>query len=169
MAQNFLVLDRVDVRRSGVAGSGRPNIVAKFVIPPIRMKNVTRTAGGGVADIDYVQYRLQAIEPAATIHGFDSDLLPGVKDRYTLAASLRIRKTGLLVPLRCEIEGIIAEWAPDEGDPAQFNGCNSTWKEVTHFELTIDGQEWWYVDEDEGEIRRMGKSLTEASRRALGS
>lgn len=169
MAQNFLVLDRIDIRRSGVAGSGRSNIAAKFVIAPIKLKTVTRTAGGSVTDVEYVQYRTEAIQPAATIHGFDDDLLPGIKDRYTLAGSLRVRKTNTFVPLRCEIEGIIAEWAPDEADPAQFNGCNSIWKEVTHFELTIDGQEWWYVDEDEGEIRRMGKSLTEASRRALGS
>lgn len=167
--QPFLILDQVDVRRAEVADSGRALIIAKMVIPPVRLKNVPRSAGGGVMDVDYVQYRVQAIEPGLTVFGFDSDFLPGIKDRWTFSASLRVRKTNAFVPVRCEIEGITSDWTPDEMDPAQFNGCNHVIKEVTHFELAIDGKEWWYIDEDEREIRRMGKSLTAASRRALGS
>lgn len=169
MVQPFLILTSVDVRRAEVAGSGRPTIISKLVIPPIRFKMASRSAGGGVVDVDYMQHRLQAIEPALMVNGMDSDLMPGIRDRWTFAAAMRHRKTNKHVPVRCEIEGAIVDWSPDEADPAQFNGCNHLIKEVVHFELTVDGEEWWYVDEEEREIRRMGISLTEDVRRALGS
>ncbi|UXS04476.1 phage major tail tube protein [Agrobacterium tumefaciens] len=169
MAQPFLTLVDIDARKSLESGSTRATIIAKMVIPPLRFKTTTRTAGGGVLDVDYSQDRLQPIEPAVSVHGFDSDLMPGVKERWTLAAALRNRKTSAMVPVRVEIEGVIVEWSPDEADPGQFNGCNSIFKEVTHFELSIDGKEWWYVDEDERVIRRMGVDITAARRAALGA
>lgn len=169
MAQPFLILQDVDVRRAEVADTGRANTISKMIIPPIRFKTSTRSAGGGVVDVDYSQDRLQPIEPGLTVFGFDADLMPGVKDRWTFAAAMRDRKTGKSVAVRCAIEGIIVDWSPDEADPSQFNGCNHQIKEVTHFDLSIDGKEWWYVDEDERTVRRMGIDLTAARRAALGS
>lgn len=169
MAQPFLILTAVDVRRAEVAGSGRPTTIAKMVIPPIRFKTTSRSAGGGVVDIDYMQTRLQPIEPALMIHGLDKDLMPGLRDRWTFAAAMRDRATNKAVGVRCEIEGAIVDWSPDEADPAQFNGCNHLIKEVTHFELSISNEEWWYVDEAEREIRRNGVSLTDDVRQALGA
>ncbi len=168
MAKDFLVLHSVDVRRAEVSGSGRATIISKMVIPSIKFKTTTRSAGGGVMDIDYMQPRLQPIECGLMVHGIDTDLMPGMRDRWTFAGALRNVKTGASVALRCEIEGAIVEWSPDEADPAQFNGCNHSIKEVIHFELSLDGQEIWYVDELEGEIRSKGVSLTAADRRALG-
>lgn len=169
MANPYLILDSVDVRRAEVAGSGRPLILQKFVIPPVRFKTTTRSAGGGVVDIDYMQKRIQPLEPAFMVFGMDPDLMPNVRDRWTFAAAMRNRTTNKAVAVRCEIEGAIVEWTPDEADPGAFNGCNHLIKEVTHFELTIDGQEIWYIDEDEREIRQKGVSLTADVRRALGS
>ncbi len=169
MANPYLILDSVDVRRAEVAGSGRPLILQKFVIPPVRFKTTTRSAGGGVVDIDYMQKRIQPLEPAFMVFGIDPDLMPNLRDRWTFAAAMRNRTTNKAVAVRCEIEGAIVEWTPDEADPGAFNGCNHLIKEVTHFELTIDGQEIWYIDEDEREIRQKSVSLTADVRRALGS
>lgn len=169
MANPFLILTAVDVRRAEVAGSGRPLLIQKLVIPPIRFKTATRSAGGGVMDVEYMQERLQPLEPALTVHGIDPDLMPGQRDRWTFSAAMRDRKTNRQVPVRAEIEGAIVEWSPEEADPAQFNGCNQMIKEVTHFELTVDGNELWYIDEEEREIRRNGVSLTADVRRALGA
>lgn len=169
MANPFLILTNVDVRRAEVAGSGRPLIMSKLVVPPVRFKTTTRSAGGGVVDIDYMQERLQPLEPAFMVFGIDPDLMPGLRDRWTFSAAMRDRKTNRAVAVRGEIEGAIVDWSPDEADPAQFNGCNHLIKEVTHFELTMDGEEIWYVDEEEREIRRNGVSLTAVQRRALGS
>ena len=169
MAKPFLILESIDARKATVADTSRATTIARLVIPPIRFKTTTRTAGGGVMDVDYHQNRLQPIEPAMMINGFDEDLIPGEKEQWTLAAQLRQRKSGAFVPVRIEIEGVIVEWTPDEADPAQFNGCNAIMREVTHFELIIDNKEWFYADEEEREIRRMGKSLMSGRRAALGS
>lgn len=169
MANPFLILDSVDVRRAEVAGSGRPLILQKFVIPPVRFKTMTRSAGGGVVDIDYMQKKVQPLEPAFMVFGIDRDVMPNLRDRWTFAAAMRDRKTNKAVAVRCEIEGAIVEWTPDEIDPGAFNGCNHLIKEVTHFELSIDGQEIWYIDEDEREIRQNGASLMADVRRALGA
>jgi uncharacterized protein len=168
MAQPFLVLHAVDVRRAEVSGSGRATTISKMVIPSIKFKTTSRSAGGGVMDIDYMQTRIQPIEPGLMVHGIDTDLMPGLRDRWTFAGAMRNVKTGASVALRCEIEGAIVEWSPDEADPSQFNGCNHQIKEVTHFELSLDGREIWYADEEERELRRLGVSLTSADRQALG-
>lgn len=167
--KDFLILNMVDLRRGNLAGDTRKNIIQKLVIPPVKLKKAMRSAGGGVMDVNHVQLRSEMLEPAATIFGFDGDLLPGVADLYTFAASMRRRKDNVVVPLRGTFFGTLSEWTPDEADPAAFNGCNVKWDEVTHFDLTIDGQEHWYIDEDEGVIRRMGVDLTAADRAALGA
>ena len=79
MANPYLILDSVDVRRAEVAGSGRPLILQKFVIPPVRFKTTTRSAGGGVVDIDYMQKRIQPLEPAFMVFGIDPDLMPNLR------------------------------------------------------------------------------------------
>jgi hypothetical protein len=165
----FLILQDIDVRKATEADSSRATTIAKMTIPPIRFKTTVRTAGGGVVDVDYSQNRLQPIEPAFMTHGFDGDMMPGLKERWTFAAALRNRKTGASVPFRAEIEAVIVEWTPDEADPAQFNGCNAILKEVTHFEMSIDGVEHWYMDEEERALRRMGVDLMAARRAALGA
>lgn len=167
--KDFLILNMVDLRRGNLAGDTRKNIIQKFVVPPVKLKKSMRSAGGGVMDINHVQPRLEPLEPAATIFGFDGDLLPGVPDLYTFAASMRRRKDNAVVPVRCTVFGTPSEWTPDEADPAAFNGCNIKWDEVTHFDLLIDGVEHWYIDEDEGVIRRMGIDLAAADRAALGA
>ncbi|TRL35488.1 phage major tail tube protein [Rhizobium straminoryzae] len=168
-AKPFLILQDIDVRKATEADSSRTTTIAKMTIPPIRFKTSTRSAGGGVMDVEYSQDKLQPIEPAFSVHGFDQDMMPGLRERWTFAAALRNRKTGGAVPFRATIEGVIVEWTPDEADPSQFNGCNALLKEVTHFEMTIDGVEYWYVDEDERVLRRMGVDLMASRRAALGA
>lgn len=167
--KDFLILNQVDLRRGTVVGDTRKNIIEKFVIPPIKLKKSPRAAGGGVMEINYVRPFIDPPEPAATIFGFDGDVLPGVKDTWTFAASMRRRKDNTVIAVRGTVIGTISEWTPDEADPNAFKGCNIKFDEVTHFDLTIDGVEWWYIDEDESEIRRMGVSLTAADRAAVGA
>ncbi len=52
--------------------------------------------------------------------------------------------------------GVITEWAPDEQTPEDFKGCNSSIKEISHINLSFDSKEWFYADEAEREIRRLG-------------
>ncbi|MDN3719417.1 phage major tail tube protein [Roseibium salinum] len=63
----------------------------------------------------------------------------------------------------------MVEWEPDESDPEDFQGCNHALKEVTHFELILDGEELYYIDFWERIMRRNGEDLFEGVRGALGA
>lgn len=168
MAQKpFLVMTMVDFRRSSAAEDSRTTILDKVVLGGFKFKTLSRSAGGGVMDVDYFIPKLEAIELSISVNGFDQDLMPGVQDRWTMAAAMRDRK-GKRVSVRLEVEGVIVEWAPDEASPAEFKGCNSAIKQIGHIDLTIDGKPWFYADEEEGEIRRLGVSLTAEDRAAAG-
>lgn len=169
--QPLFMLTAVDVRRAEVAGSSRATTIAKLTIPPIRFVTASHNPGGGVMAVDYTLPRVQAIEPAFSVKGIDTDVFTGIgeRDRWVLAGAYRDKKTNRAIPGRCIIEGAIAEWTPDESDPGEFQGCNHQFKEVTHFELALDGKELWYIDTEERIIRRNGVDLFAADRQALGA
>lgn len=168
--QNILVLTAIDVRRASETGSGRPNLVTKLTIPPIKFATANHNPGGGVISKDYVLPRVQTIEPAFSVKGIDTDIFRGfgTVDRWVFAGAYRDTKTGAMLPARAIIEGAIAEWEPDETSPEEFQGCNHMFKEVGHFELRLNGKELWYIDDDERALRRNGDDLFKDVRQALG-
>jgi len=169
--QPLYLLTAVDVRRATQTGTSRALTISKLVIPAIKFVNVNHSPGGGVMGVDYLQPRIEPLEPAMETKGFDTDVFTGFgeRDSWVFAASMRNKKTNLPEPVRGVIEGAIAEWEPDEADPTEFVGCNHSFKEVTHFELHLNGKELWYIDNDERIIRRNGVDLFAADRLALGA
>lgn len=165
-----LVLVAVDVRRGRVSGTSRANIINKLVIPPIRFVNVEDTPGGGVVSIQQVIPRLEPLEPTYSTNGPDVDFFTGFgeSDVWTMAGAYRHPRRGLL-PARSIIEGVTAEWEPDESNPKEMQTCNHVFRGVIHFEFHLEGRELWYIDADERVIRRNGVDLFAAVRRALGA
>lgn len=167
----LFILTAVDVRRAEVAGSSRATTIAKLTIPPIRFVTASHNPGGGVMAVDYALPRVQAIEPAFSAKGIDTDIFSGFgeRDRWVFAGAYRDKKTNRPIPGRAIIEGAIVEWTPDESDPGEFQGCSHQFKEVTHFELMLDGAELWYIDAEERIVRRNGVDLFAGDRQALGA
>ena len=93
----------------------------------------------------------------------------GLTDRWTFACAYRDKKANRAVPARGVIEGAVTQWEPDESDPEEFQGCTHAFKEVTHFEFLLDGEEKLYFDFWERVARRDGVDLFEEDRRALGA
>lgn len=169
--QPLYLLTAVDVRRAEQAGSSRATTISKLTIPPVRFVTAGHSPGGGVMGVDYVQPRIEPLEPAFMVKGIDIEVFSGlgVRDRWTFAGAYRDKKTNRAIPARAIIEGAVVEWEPDESDPAEFQGCNHILREVTHFEFLLDSKELWYIDNDEREIRRNGIPLFADDRRALGA
>ncbi len=165
-----IMLVAVDVRRAEKAGSSRANIVDKLTIPPIRFSTADHNPGGGVMGVSYVLPRIEAPEPAFATKGIDTDIFDGFGevDKWVFAGAYHSQRHGVL-PARCVIEGAIAEWAPDESSPVEFQGCNHIFRQVMHFELFLDGKELWYIDSDERIMRRNGRDLYAPVRQALGA
>lgn len=165
-----ILLVAVDVRRAQVAGSTRANIIDKMTIPAIKFATASHNPGGGVMGVDFVLPRIEAPEPAFSVKGIDEDIFRGLGevDRWTFAGAYHDRVKGMIAA-RGIIEGAIAEWEPDESDPAEFQGCNHVFRQVTHFELHLAGKELWYIDSEERVLRRDGVDLFAGVRRALGA
>ncbi|WP_223479258.1 phage major tail tube protein [Oricola indica] len=169
--QSLYLLTAVDVRRATEAGSSRATTIEKLTIPPVKFATVPHNPGGGIGAVDYALPRLEVFEPAFMVKGIDTDIFRGMGtvDRWTFAGAFRDKKLNRVVPARAIIEGAVTEWEPDESSPTEFLGCNHAIKEVTHFEFTLDGTEYWYFDFEERVIRRAGVDLFADVRNALGA
>lgn len=164
------MLVAVDVRRANSPGSGRPDIISKITLPSIRFINANHNPGGGVISVDYVMPRIEPPEPAFEVKGVDTNIFDGFgkPNRWVFSGAWRDPRSGKMIPSRAVIEGAIAEWEPDESDPAEFQGCRHIFREVSHYEFRLDGKELWYVDRDERILRVSGKDYFAEVRRALG-
>jgi len=169
--QPLYLLTAVDVRRATQPGSSRATIISKMAIPAIKFITAEHNPGGGVMAVDFAQPRIEKVEPAFEVKGFDTDIFGGMGEveRWTFAGSVRDKKTGKAQPARAVIEGAITEWTPDEASPTEFVGCNHAIKEVTHYEFWLNGVELWYSDFWERILRRGGVDLFAEDRRALGA
>ena len=121
--------------------------------------------------VDFTLPRIEPVEPAFMVKGIDTEVFGGLgtKDRWVFAGAYRDKRTNLDVPGRAIIEGAVAQWEPDETDPAEFQGCNHVLKEVTHIEFTLAGKELFYIDFEERILRFDGKDHFEGVRAALGA
>lgn len=172
MAQKpLLILSAVDVRRATQTGTSRATTISSLTIPAINFITTDHTPGGGVMGVNFTQPRIEPLEPAFTAKGLDPDVFRGmgVKDTWTFAQAYKDKQTGRDIAARGIIEGAISGWEPDESDPAEFQGATHMFREVTHLELSLDGEELLYIDFYERVFRRAGQDLFEGVRRALGA
>lgn len=173
--QPIYVFEAVDVRRADEPDSSRARTIEKLVLPSIKRKTVEFTAGGGIGTVNHVLPQIDAPEPAFAVKGLDVDVLTrfgfgaGSHDKWVFSGAVRNKSAGgRMLAFRAIIQGIVAEWAPDEFSAGEFLGCNHTIHEVTHYELILDGRELWYWDEEELEARSGGVSWFAEIRNALG-
>lgn len=170
--QPLYQLTAVDVRRAEEAGTSRATVINKLTLPGLTFAGSEHTPGGGVVTVKFAQPRLEAIEPKFEVKGLDLDVFRGLGQpgRWIFAGAYREKKSGGggVVGARAIIEGAISIWEPDESDPAEFQGCNHTFSEVTHYEFSLDGQELFYIDFFENVLRVNGVDMFAAERRALG-
>lgn len=170
--QPLYQLSAVDVRRAQEAGTSRATTIAKLAMPGLSFVGSEHSPGGGVMAVKFTQPRLEALEPKFEAKGIDLDVFRGMgqTDRWVFAGAYREKKPGGggVVPARAIIEGAISAWEPDESDPAEMQGCNHTFAEVTHYEFILNGVELFYVDFFENVIRMNGVDLFADDRKALG-
>lgn len=171
--QPFYQLAAVDVRRAEVQGSSRATTIEKLTMPGIDFVASEFSPGGSVMAVNFVQPRLNAVEPKWSSKGLDLDIFGGLgkRGRWVMAGAYRQIGPGGGGPIgaRCIIEGAIANYEPGESDPAELQGCNYTFKEVTHIEFTLGDKELYYVDVFERVLRFDGVDHFEEIRQALGA
>ncbi|GHA13286.1 hypothetical protein GCM10007989_04840 [Devosia pacifica] len=171
--QPLYLLTAVDLRRATETGSSRAATISSLTLPSIQFANAEHNPGGGVGAVNFAIPRIQAPEPKFSAKGIDRDIFRGMgqAERWTFAGAYREKRSGGSVSIggRGIIEGAITMWEPDESDPAEFQGCNHSFTEVTHYELTLGDEELFYWDFWERVVRVAGVDLFADERRALGA
>jgi len=167
----LIMLTAVDLRRADRNGTSRAITIAKLTVPSVKFASAEHNPGGGVLGVDFTLPRIEALEPKFDARGIDTEIFASMGERHawTLAGAYRDKKTNRVLPARAVIEGVVAEWEPDESDPAEFQGCSHMFREVTHMDLSIDNDELVYVDFWERELRLKGKDIYADERQALGA
>ncbi|WP_336488281.1 phage major tail tube protein [Methylobacterium nigriterrae] len=167
------VMEAIDVRRADQPESSRQKIIQTMALPALTRRTSEHMAGGSVMSLNLSFPQIEALEPKYATGGFDLDTLrhfglaAGSFDKWVFAGSVRVRRGGV-VPARAIIEGVVNAWEPDENTPGELMKCNHTIVEVSHYELVIDGEEIFYVDDDENVARSGSVDWFAPTRRALG-
>ena len=169
MQQDLYIFAAADVRRNSKPDVSRANITATVAVPALKLKNASASAVGGVTDVNWVMPQCEAPEPKFGLNGPDLDIFDGMgmSDLWTFASAFK-KQNGVIVPARAIIEGIVAEWEPDEQSPGELMKCSHVFQEVTHYELIIDNEELFYMDWAERALRFKGKSHVASINQALG-
>lgn len=173
-AQPLYILEAVDLRRADEPDSSRAISIKSLTLPGITRKSSTHSPGGGVGDVDHVFPQINAIEPKFSVAGIDRDILQkfgfaaGVHDKWVFAGAFRNKQTTKMLPVRAIIQGVIADWSTGDFSIGEIVATDYTLKEVTHYEIIVDGNEDWYWDFYEREGRANGVSWMRDIRIALG-
>jgi phage tail tube protein FII len=165
-----LILTMMDVRLAERAGSSRPLKVSKITLPPVKFMTVNRNPGGGAMSVDINMPRIEPLAPGFDTYGPDDEIFSvlGLKDRWTFGCSYKKHNTGVVIPARIIIEGVLNEWSMGDLNPSETQTAAHMFSEVTHYEFSLDGVERFYADDEEIEIRQDGISLTAPHKRAAG-
>jgi phage tail tube protein FII len=95
---------------------------------------------------------LRKIEPTFKLTGFDGDAYrmfaigSNKPDKYTAYGVLRSKQDGKGIQAKAVITGVLGRLAPDAFERANKLGHDHRLIEVTHYELTVGGEEWFYYD-----------------------
>lgn len=108
-------------------------------------------AGGSRVQIE-VELGIKKFEPTFKLVGFDPDLLAAfglgskAKKIFTAYASIRDKRSGLVIEGKAIMEGRLGKIAPDEYKRGDLMGNDYAINELTHYELYFNRQEKFYWD-----------------------
>ncbi|WP_319568385.1 phage major tail tube protein [Cohaesibacter marisflavi] len=167
--QELYAFQASDVRNTADPDVSRANIISTVAIPALKRKTVSVSSGGAAGDVNFAMPQIEAPEPKFGTNGPDPAIFAGMAsaDQWTFAGAFK-KKNGVMVPAKAIIEGVITEWEPDEQTPGELMKCSHVFQEVTHYEFLLEGDELFYFDWYEREIRIAGVSLMGDINSALG-
>lgn len=173
-AQQIYYPEAIDVRLATQPDTSRRKIISSMAIPAIKQRTIESRPGGSILSRNLSLPMIEPIEPKYATEGFDLaamrmiGLVAGAFDRWVFAGSLRVPRRGT-VPFRAIIEGRVTNWEPDgDTSPGEMQKFNHVLHDVSHYEVTIDGEEMFYVDDEENIARSGGVDWFAPTRRSLG-
>ncbi len=148
MQRPLLINGDIDLRLVSSPDDSRANILTKLFLPSFKLLTVNHNPGGGVGAMDVVKPRTEAFEPKAEVKGIDETLTDkiGQHEEWVFAGNYRKMPGNIWLPIRGFITATLTEWEPDEQGADDLQGCNHAFKEVSHYEVILDGKRVLYWD-----------------------
>ena len=175
MAEKVIMLEQANIFLGDANPEDSNHVkLASLGLPTLERVTAGHLGGGAVAEVNWSMNAFRALEPTFKLLGFTeaSYRLLGIGtnevQRFTMYGVLRNKETGKQLQAKAIAKGIIGRLAPDAFDRASAFGHDHGITEVTHYELHVGGEEWFYYDYFTSVVRQFGNDVTSAARVALG-
>lgn len=175
MAEKLLLLEQANIFLGDADPEDSNHVkLQSLALPILERVTASHLGGGAVMEMNWSMSAFRALEPSFKLAGFSekSYRLLGVgsgePQNFTAYGGLRNKQTGKLSQAKAVIRGIVGRLSPDAFDRGSTHGHDHAITEVAHYELHVDGEEWFFLDFMSSVVRSFGTDHNQAMRVALG-
>jgi phage tail tube protein FII len=126
--------------------------LTSLTLPTLEYDIVDHKPGGGAMEIGFSMGALKKLEPSFKMTGFDEDAYQmfgigsGQVGTFTVYGVIKDKREAKTVSGKAIFRGSIGRMAPDAFTRGAEFGHDHRLDEVSHYELHINQQEWYFVD-----------------------
>lgn len=175
MAEQLLLLEQANIFLGDADPTASNHVKLQSVgLPTLERVTFAHLGGGAVGEVNFSMGAFRALDTSFKFAGFskDSYRLLGIGNNepqnFTTYGVLRNKKTGREAQAKAILSGMIGRLAPDAFDRSNAFGHDHGITEVMHYELFVDGEEWFYWDYFTSRVRQFGNDVTQKARTILG-
>ncbi|MUO69216.1 phage major tail tube protein [Agrobacterium vitis] len=175
MAEKLLILEQVNIFVGDADPEDTNHVKLQSLgLPALERAAVSHLGGGAVMGVNWTVGAYNALEPSFKLAGFTETsykylgIGSNESQKFTAYGVLRNKQTGAILQAKAVIQGIVGKVTPDSFDRASAFGHDHGITEVTHYQLTVDGTEWFYLDYFTSTVRQFGNDENQSIRVALG-
>ncbi|CDX55870.1 Phage major tail tube protein [Mesorhizobium plurifarium] len=175
MAEKLLLLEQVNLFVGDQDPEDSNHIKLQSLgLPTLEQVTVAHLGGGAPGEVEFGMNAIKALQPTFKFAGFakSSYRAMGVGTNqpmnFTGYGVLKNKQTGDAFQAKTVIRGIVSRIAPDAFDRSSAFGHDHQIGEVTHYELSVDNEEWFYWDYFTTRRRQFGVDELTKARVLLG-
>lgn len=126
--------------------------LTSLTLPNLEYQTVTHNPGGGAGQVIFGMGAINAIQPTFKMAGFDEEAYrlfgigSGAVNAFTCYGVIRSKREGKPLQGKAIFRGAIGKVTADAFSRGSEFGHDHNLIDVTHYELSIGGKEWYYWD-----------------------
>jgi P2 family phage contractile tail tube protein len=175
MAEKLLLLEQVNLFVGDHDPEASNHIKLQSLgLPTLEQITVSHLGGGAAGEVEFGLNAIRPLQPTFKLAGFTQASYRAIgvgsneATNFTGYGVLKNKQTGASFQAKTIIRGIVSRIAPDAFDRASAFGHDHTIAEVTHYELSVNNEEWFYWDYFTTRRRQFGIDELTRSRVMLG-
>lgn len=127
-------------------------VLTSMTLPNLEYQTATHNPGGGAGEVTFGMGSVRAIAPTFKMAGFDPEgykmfgVGSAAVNTFTCYGVVRSKREGTVQQAKAIFRGAIGKLTPDAHERGKEFGHDYNLIDVTHYELSIAGKEWWAWD-----------------------